>query len=73
MSKFVVFTSDTCPWCDKVKSLLTEQGHTYTEININEHLETASSIMSKFGLKTVPQVLELIGGYEATAAALEPR
>jgi glutaredoxin len=69
MAHYVVVTSKDCKWCDKVKELLTEKGHTFKEIE--------ASVVKEFlfanGLQTVPQVYingEHIGGYEATREAL---
>lgn len=70
MAHYVVVTSKTCKWCDKVKELLTDHGHTFKEIDV-EHVKV---FMLSNGLHTVPQVYingTHIGGYEDTKAALE--
>lgn len=69
LPKFLVISSDACPWCDKVKALLTERGLTYAEINLMEVPELGA-VMSKLGVRTVPQVFQLVGGYEDAAKEL---
>ncbi len=65
MKHFVIVTSKTCSWCEKVKALLTEQGHTFKEIDV----ATVKEFLLSNGLQTVPQVYlngQHIGGFEAT-------
>jgi glutaredoxin len=67
---FIVVTSQTCPWCDKVKALISDRGHTYKEIDI----APVKEFMLANNLKTVPQVFingERIGGYEDVKRYLE--
>jgi len=63
---FLIITGPGCSYCTKAKTLLTEEGHTYHEVNMMDSVE-AMDIMTKFGLKTVPQIFELIGGHDALA------
>jgi len=70
MAHYVVVTSKTCPWCDRVKELLTSKGHTFKEIDV----APVKEFLISNGLTTVPQVYingEHVGGYEDTKAALE--
>lgn len=69
LSKFFLITSDACPWCDKAKELLLEYNLPFAEINLMETPEIGA-VMSKLGVKTVPQVFHLIGGYEDLAKEL---
>lgn len=34
-----VYTTDTCPWCDKAKAYLKSKGADYTEVNVAEDME----------------------------------
>jgi len=78
MRRFIVYSTERCPWCRKVIALIEEKApdatisvRTLTGPNC-EHFR----FMQDMGLKTVPQVFidtggpdsKLIGGYEATAA-----
>lgn len=69
---FHVITQDNCIWCDKVKALLTELSHDYTEWKLPKNeLKTFATI---FEFNTVPQVFhggDRIGGYELTKLYLE--
>lgn len=73
-TKFYVYSKKDCPWCDKVKDFLKEQGAT---VEVRDVFEPGvlNFLMSE-GYKTVPQVfrqsnrhrfdMEYIGGYEST-------
>ena len=57
MSKVVIYTSNTCPYCQQAKRLLDKKGAAYEEINIStndgkryEMIELAG------GRMTVPQI-----------------
>jgi len=75
---FFVITQRNCPWCDKVKELIKEEGHEYTSIPIENFPEVRRQMKVK-GYKTVPTVVlpdyfdklsfeegSVIGGYEDT-------
>lgn len=63
MKTYLVITGDNCPYCDKAKALITERGDRFVEMPLIDAVEP----MSKLGVKTVPQVFELVGGYEDLA------
>jgi glutaredoxin len=76
-----IISSQTCPWCAKVKELLNMHNISYDEW-IPEDNFTLGNILAQYNVKTVPQVftggdprkpddkegLYRIGGYEATQA-----
>ena len=75
---FFVVTQRKCPWCDKVKELIEEEGHDYTSIAI-ENFPEIKRMMREGGYNTVPLVVlpdffdklsfeesSVIGGYEDT-------
>ena len=73
---YVLITQDNCSFCDKAKTLLTEQGLQFTAYNIN----TASSrwlrpLLLKADLRTVPQVFDSegthVGGFTELQKALK--
>lgn len=55
MSKVVVYTKQTCSWCDKLKNWLKDQDIAFDEIDVEENNEALDYIKSQ-GLMTVPQV-----------------
>jgi glutaredoxin len=71
--KWVILGSTRCPWCDRVKSLLTARGIRFTYFNINVHPELQAFLKAS-GMETVPQVYvngKIIGGFEDTKSTLE--
>ena len=69
MTDYLVISMDDCPWCDKAKAALTEAGKSYGEVNLTMHPE-AFRVMQAISAKTVPQVLKVVGGFEATVGDL---
>lgn len=65
MTDYLIITGDTCLWCDKVKALLDSKGKTYKTVSLDDHPEMFV-VMKALGAKTVPQVLKVVGGFEAT-------
>lgn len=68
----IVYTTNDCVWCERVKKALSEADLPFDERNINA---PGSTYMHEWAAmlgdrrKTVPQVVAnsvLIGGYEAT-------
>lgn len=55
MSEIVVYTKQTCSWCDKLKNWLIDQEIEFDEVDIEENVEALDFIKSH-GLMTVPQV-----------------
>lgn len=70
MVEYIILTMDECKWCDKAAALLEAEGRTYVKLNLSDNPELAP-LMKALGAKTVPQVLKVIGGYEATEALLK--
>ena len=60
--KVEIITGEKCGYCDMAKELLQENKIIYTELAVIDNYET----MSKYNLKTVPQIFvngKLLGGY----------
>lgn len=51
-----VYTSNSCPWCDKVKKYLTSKGVLYEEINVSEDLVAREEMISISGQMSVPVI-----------------
>jgi glutaredoxin-like protein len=68
----LIFTRPGCPYCAHAKSALTENGLTYTEITMSQHINTRA-LRAVSGQSTWPQVFvggKLIGNSEALDAYL---
>jgi glutaredoxin 3 len=68
----VVYTTDPCPYCARVKQLLAARKIAYTEINMARDAAGRAELVEKTGMMTFPQVLiggEVIGGFQETLAA----
>lgn len=67
MARVIVYSTGTCPICDKTKNLLSKWNIDYDELRI----DTDDAIRKEFtqatqGARTVPQILidgKLIGGF----------
>lgn len=70
---YKVYGTSTCPWCDRVKALLTQCNKEFEYIQLEANLE-AQKMFKDMRLTTVPQVFldgKLIGGFEAVKQSLE--
>ncbi|QDJ96348.1 glutaredoxin [Xanthomonas phage Xoo-sp13] len=76
MSRAVVYTRSSCPWCVKAKELLTAQGISFVEHVIGSpEFADKESLQAKLGrpVNTVPQIVldgAYVGGYTDLAAKL---
>ena len=65
MTEIQVFTTPTCPYCDKVKQWLDENGYDYEEYDVSENKEKAREMIERTGQRGVPQTFigdqEIIG------------
>ncbi len=66
MKNITIYTTSTCPYCLRAKSLLNKKGFNYEEINVDND-DSLRQRMSKraHGRRTVPQIFidnEHIGG-----------
>jgi len=72
MSKIVVYTTEPCAFCSRVKGLLRSRGLEFSEINLARDHEGRVELAQRTGMMTFPQVLiggELLGGFTETEAA----
>lgn len=72
MSEVVVYTTNRCGYCVRVKMLLQAREIEYREINIAGDPEAFVELAKSTGMMTLPQVFVgdvLVGGYDETAAA----
>jgi glutaredoxin 3 len=72
MSNVVVYTTERCSFCVRVKMLLKAREIDFEEINLAGDPEGFVALAQKTGMMTLPQVMVggiLVGGYQETAAA----
>jgi glutaredoxin 3 len=72
MSDVVVYTTDRCSFCVRVKMLLKSREIDFEEINLAGNPDGFVQLAQKTGMMTLPQVMvgeTFVGGYRETAAA----
>jgi glutaredoxin 3 len=68
----IVYTTDPCSFCVRVKQLLSTRGIEYDEINLAKDPDGRAELLQKTGMMSFPQVLvndQLIGGFQETVRA----
>jgi glutaredoxin 3 len=71
MSKVQIYTTNWCPYCNAVKSLLDEKGVPYEEIDVTSPDLRMAMVERAHGRRTVPQIFigeTHVGGYDDMAA-----
>lgn len=67
MKKVFIYSTATCPYCDRAKQLLLAKGLVYTEIRVDENEAEREKMISLSGRRTVPQIFiddKHIGGFD---------
>jgi glutaredoxin 3 len=70
----VVYTTDPCSFCARVKGILSAHGAEFAEINLAKDPVGRVELAQRTGMMTFPQVLidgELLGGYSEVQAAAD--
>jgi glutaredoxin 3 len=70
MAEVTVYTTPTCPWCQKLKGFLHDEGIPFTEINVAEDPDKAREMMDKTGQRGVPVTTvgdQVVIGYDPEA------
>jgi glutaredoxin 3 len=68
----IVYTTDPCSFCSRVKQLLDARGVEFTEINMARDAAGRQELVQRTGMMSFPQVVvggQLIGGFQETLAA----
>ncbi len=68
----VVYTTEPCAYCSRVKQLLGARKIEYTEINMARDAAGRAELVEKTGMMSFPQVViggEVLGGFQETLAA----
>jgi glutaredoxin 3 len=74
MSDVTVYTTETCSFCTRVKSLLRAHGVQFAEVNLSKDPEGRMELAKRTGVMSFPQVIvdgELLGGFSEVQAAVE--
>lgn len=72
MRDVIVYTTEPCSFCTRVKMLLRSQKIEFEEINLAGDPSGVEALAEKTGMMTLPQVTVggiLVGGYNETAQA----
>ena len=72
MNDVVVYTTDPCSFCVRVKQLLKTRGIEYTEVNLARDPAGRAELVDRTGMMSFPQVVirgEVLGGFQETVRA----
>ena len=61
-----IYSTQTCTYCVRAKTLLQSKGLAYTETDVTEDLDKVSEMIERSGRQTVPQIFidgDAIGGF----------
>jgi len=68
----LVYTTDHCVFCSRVKALLKARGVAYREVDLARDPDGRAELQTRTGMLSFPQVVidgELIGGFQETLRA----
>ncbi len=71
-SRVVLFSTDSCTYCEHAKSLLSKRGVAFDEVDLSEHPELQAQLTEVTGLESYPQIVvngEPLGGLNELRAA----
>ncbi len=71
-SSVIVFSTDSCTYCEHAKSLLSKRGVPFEEVNLSDHPELQVELAEVTGLNSFPQIIvngEPLGGLNELRAA----
>ena len=74
MSGIVVYSTEPCSFCTRVKGILQARGIEFTEVNLSKDPQGRVELAGRTGMMSFPQVVvdgELLGGYAEVQAAAE--
>ena len=55
--RIIVFSTPSCPWCNKVKRYLREKGFRFRDVDVSRDQNAAKDVVRKTGQMGVPVVL----------------
>lgn len=71
-SRVVLFSTDSCTYCEHAKSLLSKRGVDFEEVDLSDSPELQSELAEVTGLESFPQIVvdgEPLGGLNELRAA----
>jgi glutaredoxin 3 len=74
MGEILVYTTEPCSFCARVKGILSSRGAEFTEVNLSKDPEGRVALVQRTGMMTFPQVTidgRLLGGYAEIQAAAD--
>lgn len=70
-AEVIIYSTATCPYCDRAKELLRAKGVSYTEYRVDEDMERLQEMMRLCdGRRSVPQIIiggQAVGGFDDIA------
>jgi glutaredoxin 3 len=72
MAQIIVYTTEPCSFCVRVKQLLSARGVEYDEVNLAKDPVGRAQLAERTGMLSFPQVVigdEVIGGFRETYEA----
>ncbi len=54
--KVVIYSTPTCPWCQRAKEYFSQKDIPYLEYNVAENKEAASEMINRSGQMSVPVI-----------------
>ena len=73
MKKVILYTTDPCARCGNAKSLLSQRGIEYEEVNLTKDPVGRAELAQRTGLMTFPQIViedRTLGGLDDLRAAV---
>jgi glutaredoxin 3 len=73
MSNVTVYTTERCPYCVRVKGLLTAKGIEFDEVHLPMDPAGREELVKRTGMMSFPQVFvgeQLIGGFNEVQRAV---
>jgi glutaredoxin 3 len=74
MSEVIIYTTEPCSFCARVKGILSSAGVQYAEVNLSKDPAGRVALAHRTGMMTFPQVVvdgQLLGGFKEVQAAAE--
>ncbi len=74
MSQVVVYTTEPCSFCTRVKGMLKTHGVEFSEVNLSKDPIGRAELARSTGMLSFPQVIvdgQLLGGFKEVQAASE--
>ena len=68
----IVYTTDPCSFCERVKQLLKARDVAYTEVNLARDPAGRAQLVDRTGMMSFPQVVirgQVLGGFQETLQA----